>query len=98
MARGMQWDKAAGRDRVRDTRPEPAGELTYWLTIFKNGSRCSNCGNAGTVLAYRHADQDTLCQACVERMGIQAKPSKRYLASQGPAEGKKRNRRRRRRR
>lgn len=80
----MNWEKAAQRDKVteRIEREEP-----YWLTVFRNGTRCSECGNpgrtlgGGVVAGYRHRDQHVLCESCLERFSIVAKPSKRYLAA-----------------
>lgn len=79
---GMDWERAAQRDKVRDRTPADEG---YWLTVFKQGTRCSECGNAGRALGggvvagYRHRDQHVLCEGCLERYGIAAKPSKRFL-------------------
>jgi hypothetical protein len=39
--------------------------------------RCHNCGNLGSI-AYRNIDQKTLCECCVEHLGVEARESKAW--------------------
>jgi NAD-dependent SIR2 family protein deacetylase len=49
-------------------------------------TRCMHCGNAtlGTMV-YRHGDQAKLCEECAERLGVEAKPSKRFMRARRAA-------------
>ena len=51
--------------------------MTHWLTPAVWGRRCDGCGHKGSV-AYRHFDQSSLCELCLEQLGIEARESRAW--------------------
>jgi hypothetical protein len=77
----MDWQQARDRDAVRQGRVENP-IVAWWLTPARAGSRCSECGERALgAIAYNRVEQRVLCEVCVDRLGIVAKPSRALLAT-----------------
>ena len=54
---------------------------TYWLTPRAWRGQCSHCDSGRQPIAYRRNQHRYACVDCIDRLGIQAKPSKAAAAS-----------------
>ena len=59
------------------TIPENAA-MVHWLTPGVLNRTCEGCGQNGGCVAYRHFDQSTLCDLCLEQLGITPLESKAW--------------------
>jgi hypothetical protein len=66
--------KPRKRQRTRSRRKR---DQTFWLTPAVWSKPCSRCPT-GRAVAFRFSDQTRVCADCIERLGINAKPSKRW--------------------
>ncbi len=65
--------------------PDVGNEPKWWLIPAKPRSLCTGCGHgipAKTAAAYCHERSELMCTVCIDSYGIDAQPSRRWLAQQ----------------
>jgi hypothetical protein len=67
------------RKRPRQGAESHADEA-HWLTLAVYERQCDSCGRKGSI-AYRHSDQSSLCELCLERLGIEPLESRGWRAA-----------------
>lgn len=85
-ARRREQVKAAARQRT-NTKPV----IAWWWIISTYDRRCDACNAPmpkGTVVAYNHDQQLTLCETCVGARCLTPAPSKSLLAARAPKRAK----------
>jgi hypothetical protein len=75
----------SNRERLKlrkRTRARRQRDKTFWLTPRVWTKWCDRCAT-GKAIAFRFSDHSHVCADCIDRLGVKAKPSKRW--SQGGA-------------
>jgi hypothetical protein len=75
--RGTMKQKRKQQRKRQASPPRNDDATAHWLTPAVWNRRCALCEKTGSV-AYRHSDQSSLCELCLERLGIEPRESRRW--------------------